>query len=1579
MAGSLYNSWHNEGTGGRSVTVSAASGKARQWVAIATDANLWNVATANTIGGTSGLSWTQKATATGSGSRVTIWTAASDGASSVSGTVTSNGNYISTLAVFALEDTDLANLIVATSSSCATVIDAPNGSLVYAGAAIAGDSNTGTQSNCTQVSYSSYSDPGYDDYEASGVFKKTTTATGGSITVGGTNTGGGCGAAIAVPAAAGGGITASWSSAVATASVSMLALGPILANWSTAVATASASSMTAVTPVFANWSAAASSTATASMSGLVSSPVTDNFNRSDGTYLTTPWSLGFGSQGFPVIHTGRATVRGGSTGGRYRVYYNQTIDHTAQFAEVTVYTYNSNLFCGLSDSYFGYMLMYTYDEGADVTSFSMWTSMGGRVPGASTYDMSGNLGGRRLRFTCAGRTAWVDVDGVRVYSCAIPEITAGYPGFEIYHDGSLTGNFYYGGVDDFYCGNAQIPSTADWNTAVATATASMSKQVPSSANWLAATSTASVPSWGMPVPSTSNWVGATALTSAQWSGLISRNKDPNLYPTFAAFGATKGRMTVPDAKRIGTSKGIGQGDRVFLNIAHANLLGSGSVAKAWLFLTPVSVMSTDYNATVHPSGTLFNVKPVTSAVDLASGSWDGMAATLGSTLQSITAKPTWLSGQLAYDGVTQGNPINPLDPVDITSAYNDALTSGDLNLCLECALSNIQWECELFGNEIPTFRPRIEVHYAGETVISLTDLDTAEPGIAVTNPGGTTVEIAWGYDEQCTPQGGVFKYANTQVEGLIPTNPGKFPMLESSMRVHVEVRVDHGAPGIMVYTRTFKTPQVTKPAARTKSFLFTDWLDVRGPTPGCSMGYGQNWLMLVKRDRPVWTANTDKNVGDSVTSNGNVYYCRVAGRTGSTAPSFGSGTGALVAAQEGTDGTVTWRYSGAGGASGVGWDLFRATSYLDSFEPIHWVGSVEPNMWVNQAKVIPFPSGLVNSPGSGNPWIAAVSADMHIDAVDVGDPVLCDMQLLFLSSHQVVGGYEIRLNMYGIGYGSDLRATYDWGVDGNNDDGYGFQGQVTIATVTNAPDLRHLSAIGRGQDWRVRMYPDRMAPYYIAFVADGNLKIYEATTTNWTDSVTSWVPLIDTATITQVISHAAPTATKVTTFWTRTWGKNGATVVAVTQGSGDPGLIYIRTPDVFAQPTNGGATTRTVGTWAAANGLVTTTPAFLRVWSAERALSNMDGEVPDGETGHIAFQRYDGTVGLLRHDGDYTSGCAMDINPDADWDVSVTWNRTVRAVKRWPPTTNYTAIRHDAHGGVTLLGYTGANLLATTIRDDLRVSGETTLTLPATITDLFTGDFPFWEGEYAPIITKHSDGCRLSLVMTSMDISRLDLPNLDQVLRFRSGKLTKDSFVYDSPDIHTPGLVHLPGHNVFSMKWSWDEYGWANNGGMGIMNHVGWHYWSITGCKGERAKIIIHHTPAFGGMWKNGVLYPTENTQPWQPEVAGGTTWMTLLAATWFYTYDAPETGNRKWRRLWETDYVLDGEAIGGAYVLCTPVFTKDRVWISHDPIYDVPSFKGDFQRWKNNPNVKWANSTGELLDPATGQPLSQVATMPQW
>lgn len=58
-----------------------------------------------------------------------------------------------------------------------------------------------------------------------------------------------------------------------------------------------------------------------------------------------------------------------------------------------------------------------------------------------------------------------------------------------------------------------------------------------------------------------------------------------------------------------------------------------------------------------------------------------------------------------------------------------------------------------------------------------------------------------------------------------------------------------------------------------------------------------------------WVASTAYTVGQTVNANGNVYYCKVAGTSGSTAP---TGTTGLI-----TDGGITWAYYGVYGTPGA--------------------------------------------------------------------------------------------------------------------------------------------------------------------------------------------------------------------------------------------------------------------------------------------------------------------------------------------------------------------------------------------------------------------------------------------------------------------------------------------------------------------------------------------------------------------------------------------------------------------------------------------------------------------------------------
>jgi hypothetical protein len=167
------------------------------------------------------------------------------------------------------------------------------------------------------------------------------------------------------------------------------------------------------------------------------------------------------------------------------------------------------------------------------------------------------------------------------------------------------------------------------------------------------------------------------------------------------------------------------------------------------------------------------------------------------------------------------------------------------------------------------------------------------------------------------------------------------------------------------------------------------------------------------------------------------------------------------------------------------------------------------------------------------------------------------------------------------------------------------------------------------------------------------------------------------------------------------------------------------------------------------------------------------------------------------------------------------------------------------------------------------------------------------------------------------------------------------------------------------------------------MNNSGWSYFKLQGVRGERVKLVIHQTPATGGAWMpDGTFARALQDDIYPEEIQGGNSWPWIKIGTWYYTYDPPQE-HRVWHRLWETDYVLDGESNGGVYALCSPVFEYANVWISHDMVQDVETYKSAHLTWMASPNailIKWTNVRGELLmgvGQYADQPLSQIATYP--
>jgi hypothetical protein len=605
-------------------------------------------------------------------------------------------------------------------------------------------------------------------------------------------------------------------------------------------------------------------------------------------------------------------------------------------------------------------------------------------------------------------------------------------------------------------------------------------------------------------------------------------------------------------------------------------------------------------------------------------------------------------------------------------------------------------------------------------------------------------------------------------------------------------------------------------------------------------------------------------------------------------------------------------------------------------------------------------------------------AGLEFDALDISQPYFDPTggHVYWLSSHLAGGSYEVRLNVIYCGVGGYASWYLDvW------PSGVSYANLGVVYTATAAPDLKATGAISRTLDWRSVVEGDMYQPLMVAFVADGALRV--SSKHEWYASASAGPTLGDpseTWTAEQTVTLAGIVEARF--LHSLTLGRVHRTLLVARTSSGN-GWLGSRADDTITM-SDGGGWTRSAGAWA-----TDATRAWARAWVTEPALSSTGGSIPDDHTCALVLQSAGALQWLTCALGTHQpSGSAPSLAPGADF-ATVAWDRTSPAVRRVPALTDYSAQANTAHGGALLLGISATDatkLKMQRVQDYLRTSREVEYTLPAAVSEISAHPLEAFENGPFPVVAKQATGWRVVLVTVGTDISRLDLPSPDQSLLFTSGGLTTASFVTPDRNTRTPALAQRAGHNVFTLGWSWDQgislrdsVALMPGSGGGLMNHGGWHYFSITGCEGERAKLVIHQTPAWCGVWVGGTYYPADLLAGYHPEILGGAQWNTLLMATWFYTYDSPSTPSRKWYRLWETDYVFDGDCNGGAYVLTTPVFEADQVWISHDLVADVGSFVGDVGAWAQNSLVKWVNAaTGDLLmgvGANATQPLSQVVT----
>ena len=998
-----------------------------------------------------------------------------------------------------------------------------------------------------------------------------------------------------------------------------------------------------------------------------------------------------------------------------------------------------------------------------------------------------------------------------------------------------------------------------------------------------------------------------------------------------------------------------------------------------------------------PSGVAFRAKTWVSG--------SGMSATLSGDLGTITAKPIWLSGQTWYDGTTRGNPVSTWE-LDITSAYNTASQAGtDLKLCLVCELSDPTWTIELVGvdAQLPWAAPAIEVHRFGDTAIDITGTETCCPTIAVTPPGGATLtDIRWSYQDDMTPSGGNWRYLSG-VEGHSVTSPFTLPMLEGSTRVHVEVEVDYGlSVGVLVFKRSWKTPQTAAPKLELRSGSYSagdspdpnkttkGLINLRGPAPYPPSSAQERWFVLGKKSYAAWASGTAYLLGDRVTSAaGQVWYCATAGTSGGSNP-FGTYSGnAVTIISDGT--TVKWTNERDSSTNpythtdtpGDRWRIAIASNYADDWAFRFPGGGLPPvysGVTGNGDDPLPWPfptNGIWPDPAGEITMPGPMPGAMAFDCIDVSHPNYEPVSgyLTYLTSHLVAGSYEVRLNMVLVnGENCYWPASGSQSCKGEYPIHQGVK-QWALYTSTASPNLKALGDTGRAADWRNCIRQDWYPPFLAAFVADGYLRCYSLSF-DWQGH--PWINSNAGATAVDLTPVAVSGITDVR-FHSLLWSDGGCRTALVAVGSGT-GWASMRTPDGIGFDTAGGGHTRYPGSWQ-----TPITGTLARSWPTETLPLPASGHIPDSHSAALALQYQDGSVKFYKSDMTQCSGGAPGLAPAADFMSRREWNRNIRCVGAWPTLTGSVVAWADcANGGQVRFRASGSTLYAQRVQDWCRVSVESSVDVGQTIDEILISKHQVWEGERIPVVVHCADSAyRVVLVTVGVDVSHLYLPTSDQQSRFTTGSVTASSVVKDSNNQRpSSAFKKLPGHNVLLLDWEFDREPDGNlvPNQNGIMNHTGWNYFRLSGVLGERVKLIVMDSPAFGGKWTYGTLWQTSNTGDYLPEAMGGAEWNVMNSSTWFYTYDSPNVAHRNWHRVLDgMDYVLDGETQGGAYIISHHCQAND-VWFSHDIVADIPSWKGAVAAWiagDTSGLISRTDANGVLLGSGSSTPLSHLVTMP--
>lgn len=1004
----------------------------------------------------------------------------------------------------------------------------------------------------------------------------------------------------------------------------------------------------------------------------------------------------------------------------------------------------------------------------------------------------------------------------------------------------------------------------------------------------------------------------------------------------ASLITAKGVITRPGDRFIGKRVDIGKNDRVFFHVSKEALIGDAShlARRVRFFVTPVHVLTWDRSALV--SEDLFKVRRVDTTLDLETCTASAaLAATLSGDYGTITAENIWLGGgggmpiPPSYASTPRGKAIDPWE-IDLTSLYNDALTNAkDLSFCLECVATSDKTVVELFGTEHPLLRPKLEVQKAfngnigdgSGIVIDVNDVDSCIPSLVIRNSAGggmSSVSVVK------ISYGYDDKFERDITHHVVSTTTTaitvQMPPLEPAARVgvRIDLSIYDGSDQPLRYERTFKTPKA--PAAKlTLPTRVYSWQAVRGPCSIDTPGVGEAYVVLAKS---------------------------------------GGGTGEPPAG--------TWRF-------------WRATNYAGSqgpANPPHGAHVFMPIVGGSQL------AGLGDSP---DPDQIAASHPLNelvdFTADDVSAPFYDFSNygtLYFLRSdyNSGTGKYDIKL----VEVSNTVGVAQAW-FTGFWHDGFRIRTSPALYSATAAPNLK-LAAIARDTDWRTsRSQMDFRGTVVVAFVADGNLKILEQSSYVECDAVLSGhkYPGLDLAgTWTTAYNAATTIDSDLALAHTLTVARAGYLVLFGMTSSGN-GTLARRSQDTFTYQTGSGDYVRSGGTWYVNTGI----PNFVTGYAAQPFDLSMNGAAADQDTSAIVVISSGGVAHHYRTVSLVLTDIQPQLAPQNYGPGDQGFSPSTQLVEAWP--TSYSRMLRTSLGGGVGLRVASGVLYAQRITDLLRVSAEKSVTLDGSVTgtEIHGGHGVAWEGQPAPVIVGSSGAYQACAVGTCVDVARIDAPTIDLVAKFSTGKMTVDNFQAPQSNMHLTGLHKVPGHNAFAMTWFWDPDSYDYM----LMNNAGTFQFKLTGVLGETLRLFMHNA-ASNAAFVGGQRRPAMSdwTQPGgtdgsSGESLGGKEWPFVKWDTWYYTYDPPGTPSRTWRRIFDKDYVLDGESGGGIEILQPPPFTANDVWISHDMAWDPTHWKALVTLWLSRSQtigdtaygkVSHVNANGELLHD-NGQVASQV------